>query len=139
MPPDPAGMGYWSTLLAWLYAHFIDFETGLQRLKALQALFRERGMRWETAFALQSAGRLVSLYAPDNERSTGQAMLQEAVTIFEELGDAREKVATCLFMAIERWITHNPAEALPLALAAQERLRAIDEQTDCGQCQLADG
>lgn len=131
MPAEPVDTGFWSTLLGWQYGRFVNFEAAVGRLGQLVKRFQKDGRTWETAFAMQCLGRLLTPRPWDTTRHgpTGEAgvVLQQALQLFNQLGDEREEAVTLLFLGFERQAAGDMADARRLAGEAQYRLRAIGD------------
>jgi hypothetical protein len=84
-------MGFWGTILAYLYGRIVDREQGVHTLPQLLSQLRQENSRWELAFALQHLALLLLEDLPDGaEQVEAGAVLSEALAICEALGDDRE-------------------------------------------------
>lgn len=126
MPAEPADTGIWSTLLAWQYGRFVDPDAAAERLRGLVDRFRQDSRQWETAFALQCLGRLLTPrpwdVQPHGAPGEARAILEEALQRFRKLDDEREEAVTLLFQSFERQAAGDMRAARDLAADAQARL-----------------
>lgn len=133
LPTDLIEDGLWNVLLAWQYGYLVDTGAGIERLRALVALFRSRELIWETGLALQSLGHLLVIQAragahnePDGESSV---ILREAYELLMQMDDEREAALALLFRGYERLLAGDLDSAQRLSVEAQRRLYTIGEQS----------
>jgi predicted ATPase/DNA-binding SARP family transcriptional activator len=88
-------LGIWSLMLAMLYGWAFDKTEAIAWLRRLVQSHRD-GDPWLLAFTLENLGGLLmpsGLGRPEGQAGTAEAdqYLEEAVSLFEKLGDRREK------------------------------------------------
>jgi predicted ATPase/pimeloyl-ACP methyl ester carboxylesterase/DNA-binding SARP family transcriptional activator/tRNA A-37 threonylcarbamoyl transferase component Bud32 len=121
-------LGYWGTLLAYLYGRIINREEGMERLRHVVERQRQENARWEVAFALELLAHLrLRVYKKPAERAETEAYLSEALDIFEALGDEREGGYTMRQLGQLRRFQRAYADAIQHWQAAQARLQAVGD------------
>lgn len=100
-PQDLKEMGLWGALLAYLYGRFIDHAQGRTYLMQLVQDYRVNENIWELAFVLELLGSLnvvASAINSDKGPHLEEAghCLEEAYTIFKQIGDERESGYTLM-------------------------------------------
>ncbi|MFO7537314.1 MAG: alpha/beta fold hydrolase, partial [Chloroflexota bacterium] len=126
--PTFDALGYWGTLLAYLYGRIINREAGIERLRHVVERKRQEDASWEVAFALEMLAHLrLRVYKETAERAETEAYLSEALAIFESLGDEREGGYTMRQLGQLRRFQHAYADAIYHWQAAQARLQAVGD------------
>ncbi|UCG24372.1 MAG: tetratricopeptide repeat protein [Chloroflexota bacterium] len=124
-------LGLWSLLLAMLYGWAFDHSGAIGWLRRLVDLHRRQDDRWLLAFTLENLGGLLmpsGLGRPGGQAGTSEAhrYLAEAKSLFEALGDRRERGYTLrLWGLLSRGGDFSEAKRL-LLLAQQDFLAAGD-------------
>jgi predicted ATPase len=127
-PEDLQAMGFWGILLAYLYGRIIDLRQGIEHLRQLVSYLRQKNMRWELAFALGQFARLLEFKFDSQTGSQEiESCTEEALNIFQELGDEREFGYTMRSYGQLRRLQHNFPQAIQYWRVAQEKLQAVGD------------
>jgi pimeloyl-ACP methyl ester carboxylesterase/predicted ATPase/DNA-binding SARP family transcriptional activator/tRNA A-37 threonylcarbamoyl transferase component Bud32 len=118
---------FWQTVLAYGYGRAVAREEGIARLRALVAELRNGGPSWELAYALEHLVLLLELRLTDEEAAESLVYLEEALSIFEKLGDARESGYTLRLLGQLRRLQEQLPEAIGHWKEALARLESIDD------------
>lgn len=99
VPTPEAGqaLGFWGSLLTWLYGWTLNLEAGLERLRGMLHLLRQGEPTWELAFALQLLGHLLMLKWPEEDPGV---YLGEALELFQSQGEKRNQASTLRLMGM---------------------------------------
>jgi pimeloyl-ACP methyl ester carboxylesterase/predicted ATPase/DNA-binding SARP family transcriptional activator/tRNA A-37 threonylcarbamoyl transferase component Bud32 len=118
----------WQTVLAYGYGRAVAREEGIARLRALIAELRGDGRAWELAYALEHLVMLIQLQlSDDGAADEALACLEEALSIFEKLGDARESGYTLRLLGQLRRLEEQLPAAIDYWQEALARLETIDD------------
>lgn len=98
-------LGIWSLMLAMLHGWAYDQAAAIEWLRRLAEMHRDSDHPWLLAFALENLGGLMlptGLGRPGGQSGTDEAehYLAEAVSLFERLGDRREKGYTLRWLGL---------------------------------------
>lgn len=125
-------MGLWGVLFAYLYGRFVDSQKGQYYLQHLIQNYRMGNQPWELALALQMLGGLILVISlkPAQKKpileKTGE-YLEEALEIFERLGDKREYSYTLLWLGGYHSNQQHWDEAISIWQEAQANFDAIGD------------
>jgi predicted ATPase/DNA-binding SARP family transcriptional activator len=80
-------MGFWSVLLAELYAWYVDRQAGIRKMEAILVRLRQGHDVWEQAYCLSALGVLLT---DVNRRQEAKALLLEAFDLYRLTGSYDE-------------------------------------------------
>jgi DNA-binding SARP family transcriptional activator/predicted ATPase len=129
---DLQKMGIWGVLFVYLYGRFFDGQGGQDYLRQLVGNYRQIDQPWELALALQMLGGLnlvLSLHTAQKEpvlEEAGQC-LNEALAIFERLGDRREYSYSLLLLGGYHANQRDWEEAISIWKQAQAQFDELGE------------
>ncbi|MFW6185006.1 MAG: NB-ARC domain-containing protein, partial [Chloroflexota bacterium] len=120
--------GFWIPLLCYTYGRIVDWDQGTHRLRQLFPVQRKLNRRWELGFCLLMMAQLLMLRLErESEAQEVDRYLSEALSIFEELGDDRERYYTLRMFGQIRRLQKKFAEAIGYWLDAQAGLESIGD------------
>ncbi|HSM59080.1 MAG TPA: protein kinase [Candidatus Sulfomarinibacteraceae bacterium] len=120
--------GFWIPLLCYTYGRIVDWDQGTHRLRQLFPVQRRRNRRWDLGFCLLMMAQLLMLRLErESEAEEVDHYLSEALSIFEELGDDRERYYTLRMFGQIRRLQKKFTEAIGYWLDAQAGLEAIGD------------
>lgn len=131
-PEELRNLGIWASLFAYLFGRFVDSQTGADHLRQMIQEYRQNEQRWELAVSLELLGSLnlaVSLntkQSGNNLEEAGNA-LNEALLLFERLGDLREYSYTLLLLGGYHAYLQNWDEAISKWQEAQAKFDQIGD------------
>jgi predicted ATPase/DNA-binding SARP family transcriptional activator len=80
-------MGFWSVLLAELYAWYVDRQAGIRKLEFILARLHHNHDIWERAYCLSALGILLTTV---NRRREAKSLLLEALNLYRRTGSYDE-------------------------------------------------
>lgn len=129
-------LGIWSVLLAMLLGWVSNGREGVDWLRLLVGHHRQRGDPWLLAFALENLGGLLMPSGRGSLRGRAglaetRRYLSEAVKLFEDLGDLRERGHSMRLLGlVSRGV--DDREAKRMLLAARRLLQEAGDQVMAG-------
>jgi predicted ATPase/DNA-binding SARP family transcriptional activator len=125
-------MDFWGIPLAFLYGNFVEVKQGVAYLSELAGYFREQKYNWELAYCLYISGWFI-LSNWRNLRNSApslddvRAILQEAMEIFQGMGDPSGIGCTMASLGLLYYIQGNYEAAIEQWQTTQANLREVSD------------
>jgi predicted ATPase len=122
------GIHVWGILLTYIYGRIINREEGRATIRQLIVHYRDVGHQRALALGLLFLVNLLQLdYADGEKQEEIEALIQEALAIYQSYGDERESGQTLRALAQLRRFQHDFEAAIHHWQIAQARLEAAGD------------